>query len=300
MALYEVTREVLQGMIAQLDEAGHNHKEWHAALTRTLVCNLPADRHDLSPKAHCECRFGQWYYGGNAEPLRTLSGFVAMGEAHHRMHQVAAELLIAAGAGRTATTMKFDAFANALERLQLEIVALRHELQETLQNRDSLTGALTRVCILPALREQQSLVARGAQACAIALVDLADLATINDRHGHAAGDLMLATAAHYLIDNVRPYDKVFRYRGDEFLLCLRHAPLNLAADMAHRLSAGLAATQVEVAPATPVALSACFGVTALEAELPVEAAIDRAEKAVRSAKASGVPVRTWHPEMEFA
>ena len=63
MALDEVTRDELQGVIAQLKEALYNHQQWHGALIRALVCKLPGDKHDTNPAAHTECRFGQWYYG---------------------------------------------------------------------------------------------------------------------------------------------------------------------------------------------------------------------------------------------
>ncbi len=298
MALYDVTRDELQGMLAQLEEAFHNHKEWHSALTRILICKLPGDKHDTSPKAHRECRFGQWYYGGVPDKLRCMPGFIAMGEAHLRMHKLAAELLIAAGADRHMTSLEFDAFVNALQRLQLEIVALQRELEDALHNHDSLTGAINRFGILPTLREQQELVKRRAQVCCIVMVDLNNLKAINERHGHLAGDLALAGTAHYLIDSVRPYDKLFRYGGDEFLLCLQHTALESAVDMMKRLGEGLAATSIEIGGNQLISLSASFGVALLEADIPVESSIDRADKAMYAAKAAkGDGVQMWSPEM---
>lgn len=43
MARYDVTRDELRGVIAQLKEALYNHQQWHAALIRALVCKLPSD-----------------------------------------------------------------------------------------------------------------------------------------------------------------------------------------------------------------------------------------------------------------
>ena len=49
MALDEVSRDELQGVITQLKEALYNHQQWHGALIRTLVCKLPGDKHDTNP-----------------------------------------------------------------------------------------------------------------------------------------------------------------------------------------------------------------------------------------------------------
>lgn len=216
MALEEVTRDELQGIIAQLKESLYNHQQWYGGLIRTLVCKLPPDKHDTDPQAHVECRFGQWYFGNKPEKLRSHPGFVAMGEEHQRMHHLARLLLLADDTGQTISPLDYDNFANSLERLRLEIYALERELEDSLYNRDSLTGAITRFGILPTLREQQELVKRHAQLCYIAMLDLDNFKAINDLHGHAAGDKVLAEAVRYLIKHLRPYDKVFRYGGEEF------------------------------------------------------------------------------------
>lgn len=74
MALYDVTRDELQAILAQLEQALYNHQQWHAGLVRTLICKLPADRHDARPETHLECRFGQWYDGKVPEKLRNHPG----------------------------------------------------------------------------------------------------------------------------------------------------------------------------------------------------------------------------------
>ena len=220
MALHEVSRDKLQAIIAQLKESLNNHQQWHGALIRTLICKLPGDKRDTSEEAHTECRFGQWYYSSAPEKLRKHPGFIALGEEHRRLHHMARLLLISADSGNPITPLDFDNFANALDRLRLEIAALERELENSLFNHDALTGAITRFGILPTLREQQELVKRHAQLCYIAMMDLDNFKAVNDLHGHAAGDKVLAESGHYLIRHLRPYDKVFRYGGEEFLLCM--------------------------------------------------------------------------------
>jgi len=298
MALDEVTRDELQGVIAQLKESLYNHQQWHGTLIRTLVCKLPGDKHDTSETAHTECRFGQWYYSKAPEKLRTHPGFIALGEEHERLHHMARLLLIAAGAGNPLAPLDYDNFANALERLRLEIFALERELENSLFNHDSLTGAITRFGILPTLREQQELVRRHAQLCYIAMMDLDNFKAVNDLHGHAAGDTVLAASVRYLIQHLRPYDKVFRYGGEEFLLCMPYTELTSGHDRVRELNEGLAAMEIDIGKEEPIRITASFGLALLDPDVPVEKSIDRADKALFAAKSAGRNcVLIWDPSM---
>lgn len=298
MALDEVTRDQLQAVISQLKEALNNHQQWHGTLIRTLVCKLPGDKHDTSPVAHTECRFGQWYYGKAPEKLRSHPGFIALGDEHQRMHHLARLLLISADAGNAISTLDFDNFANALERLRLEVSALERELEDSLFNRDSLTGAITRYGILPTLREQQELVKRHAQLCHIAMMDLDNFKAMNDLHGHSAGDRVLAASVQYLIKHLRPYDKVFRYGGEEFLLCMPYTELTPGYERVKELNEGIAALGIDIGEKEPVHISASFGLATLDPDTPVETTIDRADKALYAAKSAGRNcVRIWNPSM---
>jgi len=294
MPLAEVSRDELQGVITQLKEALYNHQQWHSALIRTFVCKLPGDKHDISPDAHTECRFGQWYYSNAPEKLRQHPGFIAMGEEHQRLHHLARLLLLTVDAGNPISALDYDNFANALERLRLEVFALEREMEDSLFNRDSLTGAITRFSILPTLRENQELVKRHAQLCYIAMMDLDNFKTINDLYGHAAGDRVLAASVQYLLKHIRPYDKVFRYGGEEFLLCMPYTELTAGHDRVDELRNGLSALEIDIGEKEAIHISASFGLALLDADAPVETSIDRADKALYAAKFAGRNcVRVW-------
>ena len=298
MALNEFAHGELQNIIEQLRESLYNHQQWYNALIRTLVCKLPCDKHDTNPEAHTECRFGQWYYSKAPEKLRHHPGFIALGDAHTHMHHLARLLLIAAYAESTVAVVDYDNFANALERLRLEIFALERELEDSLFNHDSLTGAITRFGILPTLREQQELVKRRAQRCVIAMMDVDNFKAINDVHGHFAGDRVLADSVLYLIKHLRPYDKVFRYGGEEFLLCMPYTELTSGFDRVKEFNAGLAALKIDIGEKEPLNISVSFGVALLDPDVPVETSIDRADKAMYAAKAAGRNcARIWDPTM---
>lgn len=298
MALEAATREELQSILAQLKEALNYHQTWYGALVRTLVCGLPGDKRDVVELAHTECRFGQWFYGEAPEELRKHPGFIAMGEEHQRLHQLAKQLLAAANGGNHIATLDYDNFSNALDRMRLEITSLERELENSLFNHDALTGAITRYEILPTLREQQQVERRQAQACYIAMLDFDHFKAVNDCYGHPAADRVLATTIHYLIKQLRPYDKVFRYGGEEFLLCMPYVETAMSYERIDQLRAQIAALPIDIGLEEPVHISVSVGLTQLDPELPPATAIERADKALYAAKAAGRNcVREWHPSM---
>lgn len=298
MAFDAVTRDELQSILAQLREALYNHQLWHGALLRTIVCGLPGDKHDVADTAHKECRFGQWFYGEAPATLRDHPGFVAMGQEHLRLHDQARQLLLAAQTGNGISTLDYDNFANALDRLRLEITSLERELENALYNHDALTGAITRYDILPTLREQQQLVKRNAQCCYIAMMDFDHFKAVNDRYGHPAADQVLALTIRHLTKQLRPYDKVFRYGGEEFLLCLPCAEAGKGYARINGLRAQIAALPIDIGLAEPVHISVSFGLTRLDADQPVTTSIEHADRALYAAKAAGRNcVREWEPSM---
>lgn len=61
---------------------------------------------------------------------------------------------------------------------------------------------------------------RTGQVLVLAFIDVDRLKAINDAHGHAAGDRMLTHVARALKENLRPYDLIIRFGGDEFLCAI--------------------------------------------------------------------------------
>jgi diguanylate cyclase len=274
--------------IAQLDQAIYNHEQWYKNLQRTLIARLPPDPSDLLPDAHHRCRFGQWYDCDGAALLRYHAGFVAVGRAHEEMHESAAHLLQLSADELPISVNDIDQFNSLLDRMRLEIQSLRRELADTAQNRDPLTGARNRTSLLLDLRQQQELVRRGVGECALVMIDLDHFREMNDGHGHPAGDAVLTSTSQCLQAEVRPYDRVYRYGGDEFLLLMPQITVETALQLAERLRAAVAAQQIhDAAGGAPLHITGSFGVAALDAVDSIEESTDRADQAMYRAKTAG-------------
>jgi diguanylate cyclase (GGDEF)-like protein len=123
----------------------------------------------------------------------------------------------------------------------------RQRLEKELERRalhDPLTGLANRT--LFADRAGRALAQRDERVAALFL-DLDDFKTINDTHGHQAGDQLLVAVADALRRSVRPEDTVARLGGDEFAILIeRGATEGGARTLADRLLAALR-TPVRVA-----------------------------------------------------
>lgn len=274
-------------MLEQLDQALYNHLQWHSSLMRTIACRLPCNKHDILPNAYEECLFGQWYYNNSPKKLKNHPGFVAIGEAHKHMHQVTAHLLLTLEAGRPLDPLEYDNFANALERLRLELSSLKHEIEMSLYTRDPLTGAINRADMLPTLRELQEMVRRQSQKCVLAMLDLDHFKKVNDKCGHPAGDKVLSSIVHYITEHLRPYDKLFRYGGEEFLLCTQQTELTDGYERVESLREGIAELPIDVGRRDPLHITVSFGVTTLDPSVSIEQCLERVDKALYTAKSEG-------------
>jgi two-component system cell cycle response regulator len=85
---------------------------------------------------------------------------------------------------------------------------------------DPLTGIWNRGAILETLHRELGRAARSESAVGILLLDLDHFKTVNDTHGHLAGDGVLREVTQRMIKAARAYDSVGRYGGEEFLIVL--------------------------------------------------------------------------------
>ena len=98
---------------------------------------------------------------------------------------------------------------------------------ERLARHDELTGLPNRRAFVETLAAEVARVRRSGAPLSVVVADLDDFKSVNDAHGHPAGDTCLVVVAGALRATLRQYDSCFRWGGDEFALVL---PETTAAD----------------------------------------------------------------------
>jgi len=151
---------------------------------------------------------------------------------------------------------------------------------------DGLTGLLNRRAMEETLLAQMQRSRRTGEPFAVLMLDLDHFKTVNDRHGHAAGDRALKHTAAALKAELREVDAVGRFGGEEFLVLMPGATVETALPVAERLRSTLV-TAPEAEEAT-LRLSASIGIAQWrEPEEETSRLLMRADAAVYEAKLRG-------------
>ena len=124
--------------------------------------------------------------------------------------------------------------AMALENLRLS------ESVEKLAITDDLTQVYNYRFLRMALKRELKRAARYGQELAIVMLDVDNLKAYNDRHGHLRGSYLLREMAALLTRQVRSFDLVAKYGGDEFTLILPQTGIEGAMTVAERVRGAVA------------------------------------------------------------
>jgi len=150
---------------------------------------------------------------------------------------------------------------------------------------DQVTGATSRARFLE-LIDQIGLEAEPDARHAVLYIDLDGFKSVNDRHGHAAGDLVLRSTANRIARVLSPEAVVSRLGGDEFaVLCPAGTIESTAADAAARIVTAVA-SPIEIGRGT-VVIGASVGLAYGAAGEGLPSVLEAADGALLAAKAAG-------------
>jgi diguanylate cyclase len=110
---------------------------------------------------------------------------------------------------------------------------------------DELTGAWTRKFGLEEISRELERAHRTGATLVLAFLDVDDLKRVNDNHGHLAGDALLQVVGETLRANIRLYDVIVRYGGDELVCALPNLIAREAKARFEWISAALAAVNAD-------------------------------------------------------
>lgn len=152
---------------------------------------------------------------------------------------------------------------------------------------DGLTGVNNRNCMDKELKNILNLHKLSNSTFSIAILDIDHFKKFNDIYGHAFGDIVLKNVAQFINSNIRPEDTVYRYGGEEFVICF---PKAYSRDIYYRVDEiREMLSQLQLKNSGIItSVTASFGI----AEYPlhgdnIEGLIKKADKALYYSKKSG-------------
>jgi len=281
--------------LEDLDKGILNHTHWLKGLHRSLVCDDESPREeDLYNDAHCRCNFGQWYYYGEHRELDDLPAFAAIGKLHRSMHDSAREVLQHKLADAPIRSDKYDSFIDQSIAFKSEVRRLQHEIIQQVCVVDPLTGAWNRHSMSMQLTREHERVHRNNSSCILSMLDIDHFKQINDHYGHTVGDMVLREVIERCSNVLRSYDSIFRFGGEEFLICMPDIDPETASSSVERIRKTIEAEPFVLESGESIPVTASFGVAHLHSGKSLEDTIVEADHALLAAKSSGRNrIRHW-------
>jgi diguanylate cyclase (GGDEF)-like protein len=173
------------------------------------------------------------------------------------------------------------------KRTTQAIIEQNHRLIQ--RNRlDSVTGLLNHAAIMRAVEVQHDAANRLGQSMCVAMVDVDFFKRLNDTEGHMVGDAVLRQLAQCLEQNMRAYDSIGRYGGEEFLLLLPNIQTDDARNILLHKRAEIHSMQL-AHPDSPIAphVTVSIGMATGRSDTQWQDVVKHADEALYEAKRLG-------------
>jgi len=146
---------------------------------------------------------------------------------HHKHSNLTGRLIVFRDITRQKMAEKALLEAHERLRIHLREIELLQESMRELAIRDPLTGLFNRRYMEETLERELSRATREGISIGVCMADIDRFKSLNDQHGHKAGDLVLKHLASIFTTYSRTEDIVCRYGGEEFLILLPGADLDV-------------------------------------------------------------------------
>ena len=168
-------------------------------------------------------------------------------------------------------------------------------------NHDFLTGVLARSALMERGKKILSRLEEEGQPVAVLMMDIDHFKAVNDRYGHAQGDVVLKGVAQLALAGLRPDDLLGRTGGEEFAIVLPRTSREQALSVAQRICEQLREHVFAVPNHAPLRVTLSIGlhsVSSISAQDTMEQLLSKADEALYLAKNNGRnQVRQYGPAL---
>lgn len=178
--------------------------------------------------------------------------------------------------------------AHRIIELEDRLLQARKKLMR-LATTDSLTHAWNRRTIMKFIKEEISRYTRGGRPFGLLMIDLDNFKQINDTYGHQAGDTVLRYLVKLFIKNLRNYDRVGRYGGDELIVLLPASDIFNTGILAARLLELTRKSKIKLRTGEKISITLSIGGTAVDSlsQTQINNLIQTSDRALYLAKKLG-------------
>ena len=167
---------------------------------------------------------------------------------------------------------------------RLEVANRRLQL---LSETDPLTNTLNRRKFMEVAERELALAERHCYPSSIVIIDFDDFKLVNDKHGHAVGDMALVQTIDVIKSLIRESDILARFGGEEFILMLPHTARQGAQSLSQRILDTVEQTPVELDEGSVSITLSAGSVTCETSCTPLDVLMSRADELLYESKQNG-------------
>lgn len=196
----------------------------------------------------------------------------------------------AMNAGALDYLVKGEISSRTLERSLRYALKLGETLEalRRLATRDQLTGLLNRREFDRILAEERERSHRFGRPMGLVMIDIDHFKSVNDSHGHPAGDAVLREVARRLGAEMRSVDRLARFGGEEFAVIVVEGDETTALAVANRICTAVRRDPILANETLPLNITVSAGVAVMPANAKTgEELLVAADKALYAAKKAG-------------
>jgi len=270
----------------ELLHAASAHLRWLHKFNKSLLIDQDLLDDFLHEQGHQRCVFGHWLIN-SPKLLHTIKNLDEILYEHQSMHDYAYKVGHQKNLSEPVSATDYEAFTSHQTKLLRLIMILQESLKSSVLLFDPLTNTFNRQTMNALLENEIERSKRNNHISTIALLDIDYFKRVNDQFGHQAGDIALSTCASFIKEDLRPYDNIFRYGGEEFLLLFPDSTPKRVKRIIERIRTGIANLNISIGNSKTIQLTVSTGISSLDVNSTIEESISKADQALYRAKQTG-------------
>lgn len=264
-----------QELVLEVERVRTDLFNWLSATTLDLMTNLPVQSTSLA-----RTDFSLWIH----HKLELVCMDTEMTDRIKQTMEKMKNLIDSDNSDTRALCVELNKITNDMAWLLSEIAS---SVAADAAREDPLTRLIDRKYLSPVMQKETRLALLGQSSFAVIMMDIDHFKSINDLHGHHAGDKALSHVGALLRKAVRISDYCFRYGGEEFLVLLPECDAEGARSIAEKVRKAVESEAISVENNRHINLTASLGVSEFIGHPDYMETIKSADAALYAAKHNG-------------
>ncbi|MGN7611457.1 GGDEF domain-containing protein [Magnetococcales bacterium HHB-1] len=231
------------------------------------------------------CKFGVFLNSSIANNFMHVYELKKLKAAHNEVH-ILAESMLEDLENKHLMQGQYETLKRSVIKLTLRVDQLRQLSAFSIAHTDSLTGQLSREVMESYLKREVARADREDGEFCVAMLDIDFFKRVNDSYGHHVGDDVLTWFAETVSTNLRVYDDLFRYGGEEFLALLPAINLKNAYAVLDRIREKIEENVIE-SQGNRIHITVSGGIAAYKRGATIENVLKTADDMLYKAKKGG-------------